>query len=210
MWGSRSALVIARTVKLLCAGLLLASLTVSLTACNTDGRGMGGCRTSVDERDDELMQAEAQLQGRLAAEKKRAASASGTKEPADGVMESVDRPEGDPIELWKVNNDSAVENGGKPPTVTLDKAHFVTEIVTYHWNGGTGTEAGQITLTSADGKVYGPWKTTLRNKVYWVATPDQDVPAGTYVVTDSDSSTWAQNSGTKGLGMTWASGIPVK
>ena len=67
-----------------------------------------------------------------------------------------------------------------------------------------------ITLKAADGTLYGPWKTTLRNKVYWMAQPNQDIPAGTYTLIDSDPSTWAQNSGSRGTGMGWAYGIPVE
>ncbi|MDO8915963.1 MAG: hypothetical protein Q7W16_07775 [Coriobacteriia bacterium] len=121
------------------------------------------------------------------------------------------RPAGEPVLMWKAGNDGAIEGGGgKPPKVTQDKTYFVTEICTYHWNKGTGAPAGEITLKAADGTVYGPWKTTLRNAVYWIAQPNQDIPAGTYTLIDSDPSTWAQNSGSGGTGMGWAYGLPTE
>ena len=126
------------------------------------------------------------------------------------VMQSVDRPEGEPVLMWKAGNDGAIEGGGgKPPKVTQDATYFVTEVCTYHWNGGQGSPAGEISLQAADGTLYGPWKTTLRNSVYWIAQPNQDIPAGTYTLIDSNPSTWAQNSGSGGKGMGWAYGIPV-
>jgi hypothetical protein len=121
------------------------------------------------------------------------------------------RPAGEPVLMWKAGNDGAIEGGGgKPPKVTQDKTYFVTEICTYHWNNGAGSSPGEITLKAADGTVYGPWKTTLRNKVYWIAEPKRDIPAGTYTLIDSDPATWAQNSSSGGTGMGWAYGIPVE
>lgn len=128
----------------------------------------------------------------------------------DDGSDPLDRPEGEPVLIWKAGNDGAIEGGGgKPPTVKQDRAYFVTEVCAYHWNNGKGAPAGEITLKAADGTTYGPWKTTLRNEVYWIAQPNQELPAGTYTLIDSDPSTWAQNSASGGKGMGWASGIPV-
>lgn len=129
----------------------------------------------------------------------------------EGEADPLDRPEGEPVLIWKAGNDGAIEGGGgKPPTVKQDGTYFVTEVCAYHWNDGKGAPAGEITLKAADGTTYGPWKTTLRNGVYWIAQPNQDLPAGTYTFIDSDPSTWAQNSASGGAGMGWAYGIPVK
>lgn len=129
----------------------------------------------------------------------------------EDAEDPLDRPEGEPVLIWKAGNDGAIDGGGgKPPTVKQDGAYFVTEVCAYHWNNGKGAPAGEITLKAADGTAYGPWKTTLRNEVYWIAQPNQNLPAGTYTLIDSDPPTWAQNSASGGAGMGWAYGIPVK
>jgi hypothetical protein len=182
---SRRASVFTRAAGVLCAALLLGSLSVSVAGCSTEG-GMGGC--SNPDRD----RAAAELSQKLAADDaaaKSAADAKGTVETGT-VMQSVDRPEGEPALMWKAGNDGGIDGGGgKPPKVTQDGKYFVTEICTYHWNGGKGSPACEITLKAADGTVYGPWKTTLRNKVYWIAQPNLDIPAGTYTLIDSNPST---------------------
>jgi hypothetical protein len=184
-----------RGVTLLAAALLLAVMV--LTGCLPD-RAESDPQSNADMSPEERAVA------------KSTADAQATVENGT-VMQSVDRPEGEPVLLWKAGNDGAIEGGGgKPPKVTQDGTYFVTEVCTYHWNGGTGSPAGEITLKAADGTAYGPWKTTLRNKVYWIAQPNQDIPAGTYTLIDSNPSTWAQNSGSGGAGMGWAYGIPVK
>jgi hypothetical protein len=143
----------------------------------------------------------------------KAAGGSDAGQVGNGtVMQYEDgaaRPAGEPVLMWKAGNDGAIEGGGgKPPKVTQDRTYFVTEICTYHWNNGAGSSPGEITLKAADGTTYGPWKTTLRNKVYWIAEPKQNIPAGTYTLIDSDPATWAQNSSSGGKGMGWAYGIP--
>jgi hypothetical protein len=175
---------------------------VLLTGCWDD-------RADDQARDSEALQRQQQVE---ASDKIRSGQTTPEGTVANGtVMQSVDRPDGEPVLMWKAGNDGAIEGGGgKPPKVTQDGTYFVTEVCTYHWNSGNGSPAGEITLNAADGTVYGPWKTTLRNKVYWIAQPNQDIPAGTYTLTDSDPSTWAQNSGSGGKGMGWAYGIPVK
>jgi hypothetical protein len=123
---------------------------------------------------------------------------------------------GPPIEkpavFWKNGNDGGIEGGnGTPPKVSLDRAYYITEIYTYHWNGGQGQPiAGTIALRGADGTTYGPWQVEIYNKVYWRASPNAIIPAGTYTLIDSDPKTWAQNSGSKGTGQGWASGTPAK
>ncbi|MEI7815059.1 MAG: hypothetical protein WCJ13_09735 [Coriobacteriia bacterium] len=194
-----------RSVRDLTVLLVLLALGFAVAGC---GSGIFGLATPEDEK--RVADDKAWVEQIAAGTAARKSSSQNPSQEGDSVMKSVARPEGDPVEIWKVTNDGVVENGGKPTTVTMGEACFVTEIVTYHWNGGAGAPAGEIALQASDGTVYGPWKATARNNVYWVATPDQDVPAGTYTVTDSDTATWAQNSGTKGLGMTWASGIPIQ
>lgn len=90
--------------------------------------------------------------------------------------------------------------GGTSPEVQFGKAYYLTEITTYHWNGGKGSAPGKISLESDDGTVYGPWKAALVNGVYWVAKPNTRVPVGSYTVVDAEPSAWAQNAECGGRG----------
>lgn len=130
-------------------------------------------------------------------------------EAPDGTSYLKDEPEGEPVKIFSVGSDLAVQNGGTPPSFTMDKEHWVTELWTYHWNDGAGAAPGTIALKSSDGKTFGPWKAKLYNKVYWVAKPAAPLPPGTYTVIDSDPATMAQNSETQGRGMAWMHGIPA-
>lgn len=129
-----------------------------------------------------------------------------------GFME--DKPEGEPVQIFKVGSDLAVQNGGTSPSFTMARNHWITTLTTYHWNNGSGAAPGTISLKSENGKTYGPWKTKgsdgqggVKN-AYWTAEPKITLPAGKYTVIDSDPSTWAQNSESGGQGMAWMSGIP--
>jgi hypothetical protein len=207
---------IARTLKALCAVCLLASLVVSTAGC---GSGIGGCASDEDLKQIEAEKAwdksikESRAADKAAADK-AAAEKLAAQPPADGtVMKSVDRPEGEPVLIWKAGNDGGIEGmNGASPVVYQDATYFVTEVCTYHSDGSGNNmgPAGTIALKADDGTMYGPWQATLRSDVYWIVNPDQDLPAGNYTVIDSNPATWAQNSGSNGLGMGWAYGIPVK
>ena len=84
--------------------------------------------------------------------------------------------------VWKAGNDGAIEGGnGTPPQVTHDQDYYVTQICTYHWNNGEGgTVPGIVSLRAADGTEHGPWQAELVNKVYWCATPNVVIAAGSY------------------------------
>lgn len=118
-----------------------------------------------------------------------------------------DISEGDPVEIFKIGSDLAVDNGGTSPLVKLDKEVFANEIWTYHYNDGKGAPAGTIKIMAEDGTIYGPWQTERFNTTYWIARPNQNIPAGSYTIIDSDPATWSQNQETKGKGMTWMNGI---
>lgn len=196
----------ARIVKYICLACLLTWLTVSVAGC---GSGIGGCAS-----DEDLKQIEAEKARDKAFEESQAAKKPGAATPTDGtVMKSVDRPEGEPVLIWKAGNDGGIEGvNGTSPVVYHDTTYFVTEVCTYHSDGSGNNmgPAGTISLQAEDGTIYGPWQTTLRSDVYWIANPDQDIPAGNYTLIDSNPATWAQNSGSNGQGMGWAYGIPVK
>jgi hypothetical protein len=148
-----------------------------------------------------------------AAAQKAAAQAAPSKGDVAMSEDTSDAPAADapaPGKLFMVGNDAEVFGGGKPTKVTLAAASRIDELWTYHWNGGAGAPAGTITMTAADGTVYGPWQATAFNKVYWIAKPGVELPAGTYTVTDSDPKTWAQNPQSGGRGHTWATGEAAK
>lgn len=103
----------------------------------------------------------------------------------------------------------------KPTVVKFAVPHVITAVVTYHWNNGSGTaRPGTIALRSANGKLFGPWQAAgsagqggVRN-AYWTVKPNIVIPAGTYTIVDSDTSTWAQNSASGGAGHGWVEGYP--
>jgi len=86
------------------------------------------------------------------------------------------------------------------PFFTISEPQMITYIDTYHWNHGAGATGGTISLRNGDGTRYGPWEieTVLDQgevpKGYWIAHPNEIIPAGTYTVEDSDPATWSQNS----------------
>jgi hypothetical protein len=105
------------------------------------------------------------------------------------------------------HNVLAVQNGGTPPTFEFEDVMKLLTVQTYHYNLGSGVgETGEISLQAEDGTVYGPYATEGREgqggvpNAYWTATPDVELPPGSYTVIDSDPSTWSQNSGSGGEG----------
>ncbi|GEM_PF-6833304 len=127
--------------------------------------------------------------------------------PVVSPTTTVQRPAGEPAEVFNVGNDRAVFNGGTPPRVSITRETWATELLTYHWNSGQGQEAGTVALLDAAGYPYGPWQTELLSGVYWVTNPNLWLPAGEYTVCDSDPATFAQNALTNGQGMAWMKGV---
>ncbi|OPY52144.1 MAG: hypothetical protein A4E48_01230 [Methanosaeta sp. PtaU1.Bin060] len=86
------------------------------------------------------------------------------------------------------------------PFFTIDEPQMITYIDTYHWNFGTGAPGGMIGLRNDDGILCGPWEVETAfddedvPKGYWIAHPNEVIPAGSYTVEDSDPETWSQNS----------------
>lgn len=102
-------------------------------------------------------------------------------------------------------NTDAVADNGTPPTFSTDGARYcVTQLATYHDNGGNGAPAGTIGLRDgSSGSVLGPWtaQNDPANALNWLATPPSPtVIDGTYSCVDSDPSTWSQNAQSGGLG----------
>jgi hypothetical protein len=105
-------------------------------------------------------------------------------------------------------NSAGVANNPTAPTVfTITTSRKIYLIQDYHWNAARGKTPGTISLKSEEGKVYGPWAAQGAPgqggvpDAYWTVYPDIQIPAGTYTIIDSDPLSWAQNSGTKSIGM---------
>jgi hypothetical protein len=102
-----------------------------------------------------------------------------------------------------------------PATITIQKPHVITSIMTYHWNNGRGTRAGTIALRGANGQSYGPWPVTGAPgqggvpNASWTCIPNIEIPAGTYTIVDSEPVTWSQNPQSGGRGMALVKGYPA-
>lgn len=96
----------------------------------------------------------------------------------------------------------------------------ITKIQTYHWNYGAGTESpGSILIVDmnpqeSDGgypmteyEAYGLQGSGGAPNAYWVVEPDIVLEPGQYMIIDSETSTWAQNDETGGVGVTKVWGI---
>jgi hypothetical protein len=113
--------------------------------------------------------------------------------------------------FWSNSNPAGVYNGGTAPRIAVLEPVSLQSITTYHWNNGSGTPApGTIGFRRVeDDRTFGPWQAygsgnEYAPNLYWVVNlGGLLLPVGTYDVLDSDPSTWAQNSGTGGVGMTW-------
>ena len=102
-------------------------------------------------------------------------------------------------DLCNNTNTGGVLNG--PPgvaTCNLTAASHITQIVTYHWNNGRGSPGGTITLrNSAQQNFTFPVQTSSGQNnapnVNWVANVNLNLPAGQYMVLDSDPATRSWN-----------------
>jgi hypothetical protein len=124
--------------------------------------------------------------------------------------------------LYTNTNNQPVRNGGLPPTFTLQHDGCVTQIATYHWNNGHGATPGTIWLLGQNGVTYGPFQATGvagqsgatyepvqaagaagqsgAPNVNWVVSVRLGLPAGSYLVDDSDWTTWSSNNQSDGAG----------
>lgn len=101
--------------------------------------------------------------------------------------------------IFNNSNIDAVQNGPVNPTVfSIDRPYTIVYIQNYHYYN-YGRPPGYISLRGADGSRYGPWTTygeqgqgRVQN-AYWNCYPNVTIPPGTYVVEDSDPSTWSHN-----------------
>lgn len=113
-------------------------------------------------------------------------------------------------DLYNNTNPNAVSNNpqGVSAFGLTCNAH-VTQLITYHWNGGKGATPGTISLKSNQtGQIYGPYQTVGSSgsnnapNVNWTANVNLNLPGGkgitglatsSYIVTDSSNATWSMN-----------------
>jgi uncharacterized protein YceK len=117
-------------------------------------------------------------------------------------------PSGPTVKILETGNTLGIRKGGSAPSFTLGKPAYVADITTYHFLDGGGPTPGTLGLKSSDGKTYGPWPCKgvdgqggVKN-AFWVATPNELLPAGTYKIVDSNPGTWSTNDKAKGIGFT--------
>jgi len=136
-----------------------------------------------------------------------------------GQCYTLPSPDSNEERIFAQSSCAGVDNNPTNPTIfTIDQPRTITKLGTYHWNDGKGTQTpGTIGLQDQNGKIYGPWQASGQPgqggvpNAYWIVTltTGLDLPAGTYTVLDSDSSTWAHNSETDNSGAVSIVGLNV-
>lgn len=119
-------------------------------------------------------------------------------------------------QTWTNENTNTYYNGpDKSTQVTFPGCVKILSITTNHWNYGQGDTPGKISLVHEDGTVFGPWRalgvngTHNESDVYWSYTPGEVVKAGTYLVSDTNPQTWAQNDASDNRGVATIVSEPV-
>ena len=122
-------------------------------------------------------------------------------EETEGERESISRDDHTSNVIYNSWNKDTVDNGPTcSPFFTIDEPMTITYIDTFHWNYGEGAPGGTIGLRDGDGTVHGPWQAESSReggevpRGYWIAHPNEVIPAGPYTIEDSDPDTWSQNS----------------
>ena len=116
--------------------------------------------------------------------------------------------------LYDSTNIAAVLSGPKALLwLTFNQDTRITEIFTYHWNDGRGTQGGTISLIEkTSGRTVGTWTATctpgMNNvpNVNWTVKPDLVLPKGTYRVAVSAPETWSYNAQSQNAGIIKISG----
>ncbi len=119
--------------------------------------------------------------------------------------------------LFDSTNIAAVLSGPKALLwLTFNQDTQITEIFTYHWNGGRGTQGGTISLIEkTSGRTVGTWTATctpgMNNvpNVNWTVKPDLLLPKGTYRVAVSAPETWSYNAQSQNAGIIKISGYTI-
>ncbi|UJW87282.1 hypothetical protein [Devosia sp. SL43] len=145
----------------------------------------------------------------LAAGPQQASAAQPMVRPVEKAVAFVawEVPRTDPVVFDNGNIHTVYTQPIAAPIVRLEGQTRITAITTYHWNNGKGADPGSIALVDAHGRLYGPWASHgspgqggVQN-AYWTVRPHLTLPAGSYIVIDSDLASWAHNEATGGAGM---------
>jgi len=111
-------------------------------------------------------------------------------------------------QTWTNENDKTLFTSPEKPTrVTFTNCVNILSITTNHWNYGKGSNPGKISLVHEDGTVYGPWRAFGINgsdgeqNVYWSCNPQEIIKPGTYLISDTNSQTWAENDASDNRGI---------
>lgn len=119
--------------------------------------------------------------------------------------------------LFDSTNIAAVLSGPKTLLwLTFNQDTQITEIFTYHWNDGRGTQGGTISLIEkTSGRTVGTWTATctpgMNNvpNVNWTVKPNLLLPKGTYRVAVSAPETWSYNTQSQNAGIIKISGYSI-
>ena len=121
---------------------------------------------------------------------------------ATGIFFALTPATAGAVDLCNSFNVYGVQNQPSPRNMacTFPRPVHVTEIVTYHWNGGRGKPPGTLGLKSnATGRVSGPYAASGSSgqggapNVNWSSAVNLCLPAGSYLILDSDWPTWSMN-----------------
>lgn len=110
--------------------------------------------------------------------------------------------------MLDTGNTTAIRQGGTASSFTLDRPAVLETLTTYHFIDRGGPTPGTLGLPPADGSAYGPWQAYSIDgqggvaNAFWRVQPDVTLPTGTYMVVDSDTSTWSTNDTAQGVGFT--------
>lgn len=118
--------------------------------------------------------------------------------------------------LYDNTNGDALLDGPKSKLwLTFGRDTKITEIITYHWNGGRGTQGGTISLIEkTSGRTIGTWTAVCTPgmngvpNVNWTVKPNL-LPKGTYRVAVSAPETWSYNAQSQNAGITKISGYSI-
>lgn len=105
--------------------------------------------------------------------------------------------EGDTIIFNSWNADATSSQPTVPTVFTISEPTTITGISDYHWNDGSGKDAGTIGLRVFQGENIAVWAAENRPDAWgnpttiWWACPNLTVGPGTYEVVDSDPGSWS-------------------
>ena len=131
----------------------------------------------------------------------------------DGELVSLTAPNGPGAGVGNVftnfNSNDPSDGSAQPPHFTLTEPYVITKVTTLH---AGGKNPGQISIKNdMTGQTYGPWNASASSyggvsNGLWVSSNEVTLPAGTYVVIDSDPPSWTFNDASDMRGIVWIDG----